>query len=1410
MAQEIKNKVDNNVDLSNLSEKEKQDLLLSLRRLGGKNGQQKRPAPTTDDELWDWIVAETGYEIPRVSVCEDHCAPFDYVADYYFERESAILVIGGRESAKCISEDSLIYNVETGIRTKVKDFMNEDINKISSMDKDGNIIISDIDDKWYTGEKECLRFTTVSGKQIDVTPEHPFMTQDGWRRADQIEVGEAVATPAFIPFQTNQVEIPDSDLVLLAGLLSEGSISQAQTGFSTSDEHFLNLMTKASEEKSCSVKHRCNYDYSIIRNIGTEKRNSVSKMLGKYGVDYVLAKNKYIPDVIFSLNKTQLSKFISIFWMADGCIEENSVTMCLASEQLIKDFQHLLLKFGIQSRYKFRVAKFQGKEFNSWKLEVYGNHVKKFYNSFDLWGYKKDRLKIIVEKNRCPSAGRPPLTSSMLSYFKSKTPQRKYGTGIRRTKEAYELLGWKPEKSFGVRVLTRGKVKNLQSRRLRALCHAHELDESEFSILLNNDLWWDFVTDIENVGIKKVYDLTVSSTESFVANDIIVHNTLNTAIANYAIAENNPGCEICTFADIEQQSNKSYSYIKSFVYSVDESGKKVAKSTVEGVPLRKETLLKNGSKLEVIIGTLSGVNSPHPQKVHADEVDLQEKEIWREAQPLDTEIPTPNGWTTMGEISEGDYVFGLDGIPTKVVKVNDLGYRDVYKIEFTDGRATECAGDHLWLLGTKSGNDKVWRLYRTSNLVSDYKKKDARGIGYKYKYSLPKNESVQYFDYLNKLPLHPYILGVLLGDGCLRNRKVNFRAKDRNIVNKVKELLPDGVHVHESVCGESTFHITKGLGGGSAINPIVDIMETLGLKGTNSHTKFIPSIYLKSSEDDRISLVRGLMDTDGSFTKDAYFSTVSKRLAEGMQELIYSLGGRGLLRKKKTSSSSFKNCGYIYEVSASLPDEICPFYTPIKATKFKVRKRGLNSSIKNIEKIEDKIVRCINVENEDGIYLTENFIPTHNSRNMSSSKTFSDGRTIKAQDIATSTLKSTKGIVQEIVDETKKSIKAGLKPTWKIYIACVFEVAKEVPSCRQAPREKREARLIELGKDPCELCECNRVAKGEISDGVPRKLESVCGGKFFKSRGWMSYEDVVRKFVQNIPSKWASQLECRRPLADGLYLPTWSREKFCIRNYEPRSEYGYIWQGIDWGGQESNAILWIQGPLHQPLQVNNTLGTKTIIPQGSYVIFKEINEAAVGATRLADMVVRQEIQYRNRYGGAWKVKARFADMAGRQQREDWREHKPPLLTKWYLTGSKEGSRAFDPTVECLQGLVIDSLLYVDDQTCPGTCDDFESWRSKDGREIHDESSHNPAAARYCLKNVTTWIKKNSNNISKVNLQPIVVARSAADNVPGAVAQVGVPSSSDYSSEAWRQTLGAPAGPGDFSSMGRGRDEPWRP
>ncbi len=406
------------------------------------------------------------------------------------------------------------------------------------------------------------------------------------------------------------------------------------------------------------------------------------------------------------------------------------------------------------------------------------------------------------------------------------------------------------------------------------------------------------------------------------------------------------------------------------------------------------------------------------------------------------------------------------------------------------------------------------------------------------------------------------------------------------------------------------------------------------------------------------------------------------------------------------------------------------------------------------------------------------------SRNISSSKILPNGGRIPAVDIATSTRKSTRGLMQEILDEVNEATRNGHKPPWKVYFCCVKEVAEEVPMCRCVDPVSRVRRLIQLGLPPSSTCQCDVTIKGEWGEGQPRTLESVCRGDFFKSRGWMPHDDVVRKFMQNSQAVWEAQMECRRPMADGLYLPTFSRPRHCTRGWVPRPEYGRISMGIDWGGSAASSVGWVQGPLHHPVEVQGFTMKSMIVPQGAYVVFDQIHISGIGATKLADMVVTREIAWRERLPG-FRVRGRFADMAGRQQRDDWHEHNPPLRTQWYIT------RDFDPSVETVQGLMNDNLLYVDVTRCAELADDFESWRMKDGREIHDDSSHGPAMLRYCLANVVVIERRAERQNGKPQALPAVRERGL-DGGSGPIASNGdggVGSSGAVSSERWREAMG---------------------
>lgn len=400
------------------------------------------------------------------------------------------------------------------------------------------------------------------------------------------------------------------------------------------------------------------------------------------------------------------------------------------------------------------------------------------------------------------------------------------------------------------------------------------------------------------------------------------------------------------------------------------------------------------------------------------------------------------------------------------------------------------------------------------------------------------------------------------------------------------------------------------------------------------------------------------------------------------------------------------------------------------------------------------------------------------SNNMSSSTLLPDGTRIPALDLVVSTRKSMHGPMQKLIQEVEEAKDKGYEASYEIYTNCVFEVAEEVPSCRRVDSSARAARLTELEQDPATLCDCDRVVKGEWAKDEPRTLESVCRGKFFRSRGWLAHEDVKRKFRKNSQTVWEAEMECRRPMADGLYLPGWSRARFTTVGWQPRPELGKIWLGVDWGGSAESAILWFQGPLVVPVTIQGPVGL-VAVPMNAYVIFDEFLEANTGAGKLGDKVVAKEIAWRRQIPG-FRVTARFADMAGKQQRDDWREHKPALTTSWFLP-----NRDFDPTVKTLQDLVGDQRYWVDSR-CSRHMDDIESWRQKKGKEVHDSSSHTMAASRYGLSNTEALERRKTHHSSSSNAMPVVVARAHDSSLAAVVSGGGDPFSDE---RAWRSQLG---------------------
>lgn len=313
---------------------------------------------------------------------------------------------------------------------------------------------------------------------------------------------------------------------------------------------------------------------------------------------------------------------------------------------------------------------------------------------------------------------------------------------------------------------------------------------------------------------------------------------------------------------------------------------------------------------------------------------------------LDTKILTPTGWVKNRDIKVGDYIIGQDGKPTRVTGVYPQGVTDTYKVMFTDGREIIASPEHLWAV--ESSRFRTRRILQTEEIVEYYKKDYLKG-----RLRVPQYSGNHGVDKDFIIP--PYVLGVLLGDGCLTTKGVVYCKPSLEVFNKVKSYLPN----REIVMLRSKNVSIKNS------KDISDELNRLNLR-VHSYNKFIPQEYLiGTSKKQREELLQGLLDTDGYQTKSYNeFSTTSKQLALGVQQLAWSLGYDCRL---KSRMGKYKKDGEIKETRIN--------YRVIISNK----RHKSQALIKDVIPYKRLETQCITVDNKDKLFVLENYIVTHNS-----------------------------------------------------------------------------------------------------------------------------------------------------------------------------------------------------------------------------------------------------------------------------------------------------------------------------------------------------------------------------------------------------------------------------------------------
>lgn len=365
------------------------------------------------------------------------------------------------------------------------------------------------------------------------------------------------------------------------------------------------------------------------------------------------------------------------------------------------------------------------------------------------------------------------------------------------------------------------------------------------------------------------------------------------------------------------------------------------------------------------------------------------------AQPLSSRVMTPEGWRAIGDLRVGDLVVGSDGRPTPVLGVYPQGERDIYRVTAQDGSSTLCSGDHLWTVRTAADKrrDKPWRVMRTEDMIGNLRAAHAR------RYELPLLSAPVELP-ARDIPMDPYALGLLLGDGCLTGRTTpSFATVDPELADMLQAALT-GIEVREKTRPNYALHGVTSPGDVVTLeNPVTAALRGLDLLGTGSCSKFVPEAYRRNSVDVRTALLQGLLDTGGGpVTEDArtcrvQYATTSILLRDAVIELVQSLGGvacsrRRLAEGRRPGRANGRDVPYRHDahvVDIRLPEGIEPFRLTRKREKYHASGGGGRPMrfVDSIEPAGREECVCIQVAAEDSLYVTEDYLLTHNTINDS-------------------------------------------------------------------------------------------------------------------------------------------------------------------------------------------------------------------------------------------------------------------------------------------------------------------------------------------------------------------------------------------------------------------------------------------
>ncbi|KYC42573.1 replicative DNA helicase [Scytonema hofmannii PCC 7110] len=436
-----------------------------------------------------------------------------------FQRSDLIIVAGRPSMGKCVAYDTEILLTDGSVST-IEEIYHRRYAKLLTLKDNWQFEMTQpsafIDD----GIKPVFRVTTRLGRYVETTITHPYLTIQGWRPLSELQPGDKIAVPRKINvFGTNTVR--ECEVKLLAYLIGDGCLTDTTSEFTNTNlliqEDFSDSVLSFSSQlkvrtEICSERAPT---FSAVKNWG--EKNPLTEWLKNLSLWGKKAEQKIIPAFVFQLERSQVSLFLNRLFATDGWATvltsgQAQLGYCTVSEQLARQLQHLLLRFGIISALKKRFVKYQNTRRIAWQLNITdAKSIKTFISEIGIFGKETALFQVQAALLNKRYQSNCDLISVDI------WEQIAVAKGIEPWAALARRAGIKGYSNI------HGSKRALSRESLFTLATA--LENLPLQQLATGDVYWDEIVSIEPVGNKQVYDLTIPITHNFVANDICVHNT---------------------------------------------------------------------------------------------------------------------------------------------------------------------------------------------------------------------------------------------------------------------------------------------------------------------------------------------------------------------------------------------------------------------------------------------------------------------------------------------------------------------------------------------------------------------------------------------------------------------------------------------------------------------------------------------------------------------------------------------------------------------------------------------------------------------------------------------------------------------------------------------------------------------